>query len=47
MTSLTERNNIISLVTDGIAAGARQRQCCKTIELSERTLQRWQRDANS
>ena len=47
MTSLTERNNIISLVADGIAAGARQRQCCTVIELSERTLQRWQRDANS
>ena len=47
MTSLTERNNIISLVADSIDAGARQRQCCKTIELSERTLQRWQSDANS
>ena len=45
MTSLTERNNIISLVADSIAAGARQRQCCTVIELSERTLQRWQRDA--
>ena len=47
MTSLTERNDIISLVANGIAAGARQRQCCTVIELSERTLQRWQRDANS
>ena len=47
MTSLTERNHIMSLVADSIAAGARQRQCCTVIELSERTLQRWQRDANS
>lgn len=47
MTSLTARNKLISLVADSIGAGARQRQCCKTIELSERTLQRWQRDANS
>jgi putative transposase len=45
MTSLTERNNIISLVADSIAAGARQRLCCTVIELSARTLQRWQRDA--
>lgn len=47
MTSLTERNNIMSLVADGIAAGARQRQCCIVIDLSERTLQRWQRDAQA
>ena len=47
MTSLTERNNIISLVADSIAAGARQRHSCTVIELSERTLQRCQRDANS
>jgi putative transposase len=37
----------MSLVADSIAAGARQRQCCKVIALSERTLQRWHRDANS
>lgn len=47
MTSLTARNNILSLVADSIAAGARQRQCCSVIELSERTLQRWQCDARS
>lgn len=47
MTSLTARNNIISLVADSITAGARQRQCCNVIELSERTLQRWQRDAQA
>lgn len=47
MTSLTERNYIITLVTESISAGARQQQSCKVIDLSERTLQRWQRDAQA
>jgi putative transposase len=44
MTSLTERSQVIGLVADAIAAGARQQQACGAISLSERTLQRWQRD---
>lgn len=47
MTSLTERNNIMTMVAESIAAGARQRQSCAVIDLSERTLQRWQRAGTS
>ena len=44
MTSLTERSQVIGLVSDAIAAGARQDRACGAISLNERTLQRWQRD---
>lgn len=44
MTSLAERNKIMVLLADAIAAGARQEKACAVISLSERTLQRWQRD---
>lgn len=44
MTALTERSQVIGLVGDAIAAGARQERACGAICLSERTLQRWQRD---
>lgn len=44
MTSLSERGQVMALVTEAIAAGARQDRACKVIELSERTLQRWQSD---
>jgi putative transposase len=44
MTTLTQRSQVITLVRDAIAAGARQDRACGAISLSERTLQRWQRD---
>ena len=44
MTTLTQRSHVITLVSDAIAAGARQDRACGAISLSERTLQRWQRD---
>jgi len=44
MTSLAERGLILSIVSDAIAAGARQDRACAAICLSQRTLQRWQRD---
>lgn len=44
MTSLLERGQIMALVSEAIVAGARQDRACKAICLSERTLQRWQRD---
>lgn len=44
MTSLAERNQIMVLVAEAIAAGARQDRACAVISLSERTLQRWQGD---
>ena len=44
MTTLTQRSHVIALVSDAIAAGARQDRACGAISLSERTLQRWQQD---
>ena len=44
MSTLTERSNIIALVGQAIADGARQNRACEAISLSERTVQRWQRD---
>ena len=44
MTTLTQRSQVITLVSDATAAGARQDRACGAISLSERTLQRWQRD---
>ena len=44
MSTLTERTNIIALVGQAIEDGARQDRACEVISLSERTLQRWQRD---
>ena len=44
MTSPTERSQVIGLVSDAIAAGARQGCACGAISLSARTLQRWQRE---
>lgn len=44
MTSLSERNHVMELVAEAIAAGARQDRACAVISLSERTLQRWQGD---
>ena len=44
MTSLAERGQVMALVSEAIAAGARQDRACAAIALSERTLQRWQRD---
>lgn len=42
MTPLTQRKQIIDLVGEAVAAGARQARACQVIELSARTLQRWQ-----
>ena len=44
MTGLTERGQVMVLVAEAIDAGARQDRACMAISLSERTLQRWQRD---
>jgi putative transposase len=43
MTTLVERGQVMTLVAEAIAAGARQDRACAAICLSERTLQRWQR----
>lgn len=44
MTSLPERVQVIEMVAEAATAGARQDRACAAISLSERTLQRWQRD---
>ncbi len=44
MTTLAERDQVMELVAEAIAAGARQDRACAAISLSERTLQRWQSD---
>ena len=44
MTALAQRRQVMGLVADATAAGARQDRACAAICLSERTLQRWQRD---
>lgn len=44
MTALPERLAVMSLVAEAVDAGARQDKACAVISLSERTLQRWQRD---
>jgi putative transposase len=44
MTGLPERRTVLALVADAVEAGARQGKACAVISLSERTLQRWQRD---
>lgn len=45
MTALAQRGQVIGLVSEAIAAGARQDRACAAISLSERTVQRWQRHA--
>ena len=42
MTSLIERDKIMALIMETMAAGARQNRACAAISLNKRTLQRWQ-----
>ena len=42
MTHLTARSNLIKLVSEAVASGARLSCACSVISLSSRTLQRWQ-----
>ena len=44
MTALAERDQVMTLIAEAIAAGARQGPACAAISLSQRTLQRWQSD---
>lgn len=41
MTSAADRRNIVSLIDEAMAAGARRSAACAELGLSERTLQRW------
>jgi putative transposase len=44
MTGLSERDQVMGLVGEAMAAGARQDRACAAISLSARTMQRWQCD---
>lgn len=44
MTDLSEREQVIGLVSEAMTAGARQDRACAAISLSARTMQRWQCD---
>jgi putative transposase len=44
MTCLSERRQVMSLLTEAISAGARQDRACAVLGLSARTVQRWQPD---
>ena len=41
MTSASDREIIIELVNEAVAAGARQSLACKEVRITPRTLQRW------
>ena len=43
MTSAQQRQNVLSLITQACAAGARLSPACRQIGLSSRCVQRWQR----
>lgn len=41
LTTLSQRQRIVTLIKQAILSGARQKQSCEVIDLSERTYQRW------
>jgi transposase InsO family protein len=45
MTTLVQRGLVMALLNEALLMGARQDRACAAVCLSERTLQRWQRDA--
>ena len=42
--TLSDRKHLGGLIEEAVSAGARRNECCKVLELSLRTLQRWERD---
>ena len=44
MTGLSQRDQVMGLVSEAMTAGARQDRACAAISLSARTVQRWQSD---
>lgn len=41
--SLDDRRHLTGLIDEAVASGARRTECCKVLEFSVRTLQRWER----
>lgn len=44
--SLSERRHLAGLIAEAVKAGARRDECCKALEFSVRTLQRWEKDTD-
>lgn len=42
--SLSDRRHLSGLIVEAVVAGARRSECCKVLEFSVRTLQRWEKD---
>jgi hypothetical protein len=43
MTSLAQRQTLLSMIDEAVAAGARAVRACQILGLSLRTVQRWRR----
>ena len=44
MTTVPQRDQVMAMITEAVVAGASQERACQAISMSERTLQRWQKD---
>ena len=42
--TLSDRKHLSGLIEEAVLAGARRNECCKVLEMSLRTLQRWELD---
>lgn len=42
--SLSDRRHLSGLIYEAVVSGARRSECCKVLEFSVRTLQRWERE---
>lgn len=42
----SERNTITQLISESMQSGARQKEACKIVGLTTRTLQRWELSPN-
>ena len=44
--SLSDRKHLSGLIEEAVSAGARRNECCKALDFSVRTLQRWENDSD-
>lgn len=47
LTSVSNRRQAITLVTEAVAAGARKHKACTELGISKRTLERWEREGEN
>ncbi len=45
--SLLDRKHLSGLIEEAVGAGARRNECCKILDFSVRTLQRWEKNPDS